>query len=139
MSDHLRITTKNDLAELGRLSGEIEVFLQRAGAGAAGIYATNLALEEMFTNIVKYGYDDTLTHEILVSLHVESDNIILVLEDDGHEFNPLTVPAPDVSLPLAKRKIGGLGIHIVRRMVENMDYRRANNRNILTLTTRLRP
>jgi serine/threonine-protein kinase RsbW len=59
-----------------------------------------------------------------------------VLEDDGHEFNPVTAPEPDVRQPAVDRLPGGLGIHLVRSLVEHMAYERCNGRNRLTVTIR---
>ena len=63
------------------------------------VYVVNLAIEEIVTNILKYGYDDTAIHEILLRIEIHPGAVRLVLEDDGHEFNPLKVPEPDVNLP----------------------------------------
>ena len=93
----------------------------------------NLVLEELFTNIVFYGYTDQLPHEILIQMCLDQDQITVSLEDDGREFNPLTVPEPDRAGQIEDRKIGGLGIFFVRNFTDDVTYQRLNNKNILTL------
>ncbi len=139
MSAELRLAVDNDLPAISRLCAACTEFMEQRGVSAAGIYAVNLALEEMVTNIVKYGYDDLERHAIQVSLRVEGAMATLVLEDDGHAFNPLDVPAPDVRQSLQERPIGGLGIHLTRKMAASMEYRRDGGRNILTIHVRANP
>ena len=91
----------------------------------------------MITNIIKYGYDDSLSHDITVTLTHESRRLIIRIEDDGHQFNPLSLPPPDTSPHLEKRKIGGLGIHLVRHTVDSMRYQRQVDRNVLDIIIRL--
>lgn len=126
-------TFANDLAELGRVTEAAVAFLRQQGAADAAVYATNLALEEMATNVLKYGYDDTDAHTIDLCLEIHPERIILVLEDDGHEFNPLDAPDPDVTLAIEDRPMGGLGIRLVRQFTQRMEYERRDGRNRLTL------
>ena len=62
--------------------------------------------------------------------------LLLVLEDDGHEFDPLKAPEPDLDLPVEERVPGGLGIHLIHKLVEQMEYRRCGGRNRLTVKIR---
>ncbi len=139
MSGEMRLAVDNELLEIGRLCAACTAFMEQSGFTPAGIYAANLVLEEMATNIVKYGYDDLARHKIQAVLRVDGDLATIVLEDDGHAFNPLAAPPPDIGQPLAKRPIGGLGIHLARRMADSMQYRRDNGRNILTIKVRSAP
>ncbi len=136
MPDEIQLAVDNELLEISRLCAACTEFMEQRGFAPAGIYAANLVLEEMVTNIVKYGYDDLARHKIQALLRVDGELATIVLEDDGHAFNPLAAPAPDIGQPLAKRPIGGLGIHLVRRMADSMQYRRDNGRNILTIKVR---
>ena len=136
MPEEFRLAIDNELLEISRLCAECEEFLERRGVAPAAIYAANLVLEEMITNIVKYGYDDMARHKIQTALRVDGGMVTIVLEDDGHAFDPLAAPPPDVRQPLENRPIGGLGIHLARKMAESMEYRRAQDRNILTINIR---
>ncbi|HRU07721.1 MAG TPA: ATP-binding protein [Candidatus Brocadiia bacterium] len=131
MSEQTCIAIPNSMDGLATLAKKAQAFLESCQAPPRAAYATELTLEEMVTNIIKYGYDDTLKHEILVRMAADKDFLTLVVEDDGHEFDPTAAPDPDTTKPLSERKIGGLGIHLVRSMVENMTYRREGGRNFL--------
>jgi serine/threonine-protein kinase RsbW len=124
------------LADLSRATQEAVQFLEDRGVAGRAVYLANLAIEEMATNIIKYGYDDKAVHEILLRLQIHPGALVLVLEDDGHPFNPLEAPEPDVGLPAEQRAPGGLGIHLVRKLVEQMDYERRGGRNRLTVKIR---
>ena len=123
----------NEFEALGRVTEEALGFLEALGAGAQAVYLANLAIEEVGTNILKYGYDDTRRHEILLRLAIQPVLIELVLEDDGHEFNPLTAPDPELNLPPEERIPGGLGIHLIRKLIPDIAYERARGLNRLTL------
>jgi anti-sigma regulatory factor (Ser/Thr protein kinase) len=94
----------------------------------------NLVLEELVTNIIFYGYEDQNKHEITIVVILDNKLINIQLEDDGKEFDPLSIPEPDINLAIEDRKIGGLGIHFVRKIMDKIDYKRLDNRNILTLS-----
>ena len=97
-------------------------------------YVFDLVLEEMGSNIIRYGYDDDICHEIMLSVEFQDNSAILELRDNGHAFNPLTdAPVPGLDLPLAERKIGGMGIYLTRKMCRNLTYRRDGCWNILTM------
>lgn len=93
----------------------------------------NLILEELVLNTLTHGDTSGLSE---IDLELESENYALTirLTDDGSAFNPLTdAPAPDVTLPLADRPVGGLGVYLVKTMGEELEYRRENDRNHLKL------
>jgi serine/threonine-protein kinase RsbW len=127
---------QNSLADLGRATEETLRFLEANGIRGEAVYATNLAIEEMGTNTLKFGYDDTTIHEIILRVEILPKRLLLVLEDDGHEFNPLDAPTPDVNLPAEQRRPGGLGIYLVRKFAEEMRYERCEGRNRLTIAIR---
>lgn len=96
----------------------------------------NLILEELVLNTLTHGDTTGLTK---IDLELESNDHALTihLTDDGSPFNPLTdAPEPDITLPLAERPIGGLGVYLVRTMGEELEYRRENDRNHLKLVVR---
>lgn len=121
------------MAELSKLCLMIRGLLEKEKISPHTLYAVELSLEEMVTNIIKYGYDDKNTHEILVNASLTDRQIILSIEDDGHEFNPLERPDADISSQVTERKIGGVGLHLTRKMVKSMEYKRDNGKNILKI------
>ena len=131
------LTLKTDLAEIHRLTETVHMFGEDAGLDDEMMFDVNLVLEEVVTNIVSYGYDDDDAHEITVSIGSDGDVLTLRVEDDGHPFNPLEVPLPDISKPLEEREVGGLGIFFVRELMDDVVYERAEGKNILTMKKKL--
>lgn len=127
---------QNRLADLISAMEQTVQFLRQNGVSDKVTYAANLAIEELTTNILKYGYDDSAVHEILLRAEILTDHLHLIIEDDGHEFNPLLASEPDVHLPLEQRAVGGLGIHLVRKFAEEVRYERRDCRNRLTVVIR---
>ncbi|HWL54793.1 MAG TPA: ATP-binding protein [Chthoniobacteraceae bacterium] len=138
MAHELCFQIPNQLSELTGLSGAITAHLQEKGGDDAAVYAASLALEELFTNIIKYGYDDQEAHLITVSLKVGPEVFRLEISDDGHPFNPFDQPGPDLSVPLEERQIGGLGIHFIRNLLDRYEYERRDGWNVVAVEKRLR-
>lgn len=124
---------RNDFSELPATAEKVAEFLESHEVSPDVIFAADLSIEELVTNIIKYGYDDTDAHEILVRLTVLDRDLQIVIEDDGHEFDPFDRPAPDIHAPIEERAIGGLGIHFVKNLLDSCVYERIDNRNIVTL------
>jgi anti-anti-sigma factor len=133
MSSAPGITFTNDLAELERLDRAVEDFGLRLRLSPTSLFDLQLAANEVFTNVVLYGYDDDRPHEILVRLIADEDEVAVEIEDDGRPFDPSTVPTPRLDVPLEERLPGGLGLYLARRVSDAIDYRRADDRNILRI------
>jgi phosphoserine phosphatase RsbU/P len=133
MSDTLEIKLSNQLSELDRFSQTLSEFGQRHGLTSKVMHDLNLAMEEILTNIISYGYKDERDHEITVRLSAQLGEVSVEIEDDGQPFNPLEAPEPDITKPLEERKIGGLGIHLVRKLMDGVEYKRQGERNLLTI------
>ena len=129
----LSFTVTNRLEEIRRASALIDAFGEAQGVRRDVLYKINLALDEIVTNIIKHGYDDQARHEITIAVALEGDDVSVRVADDGRAFNPLEVPKPDLTLTLDERPIGGLGIHLVRSMMDGLEYRRENGHNILVM------
>ena len=95
----------------------------------------NLVLEELFTNVVFYAFDDQLEHTINLGFTlIDQHQLMIRLEDDGKPFNLLEKKVDDVfDKPLEERQIGGLGIHFIREMMNSVEYQREDNKNIVIL------
>jgi sigma-B regulation protein RsbU (phosphoserine phosphatase) len=134
----LSVVLKNDLSELQRLNQIVIAFAERHGLASELVFRLTLVLEEIVTNVISYGYDDGLEHEISVRLSWKHPHMKVEVEDDGRPFNPLEAPPPDLGKPLTEMQVGGLGIHLVRAKMDELEYRRENDRNLLILKTKIR-
>ena len=133
----LILTLKNDLSELARIAQEIEAYGESHGWAVKWILNLNISLDELITNIVSYGYQDCEEHEIRVTLTDRGGSLMVVLEDDGIAFNPLTsTPEPDLDASIEERRIGGLGVYFVKTLMDEATYERVGNRNRITLIQR---
>ena len=137
MSTELRLKVETRHDELDRVSAAIEDFALEADWPLDLAFKVNLALEEVVINVMNYGHEDGL-HEIDIILTTEEDSLTIEIVDDGRPFDPLhDAPIPDVNAELEDRNIGGLGIHLVRKMMDDVRYRREEGKNRLTLVTSL--
>jgi serine/threonine-protein kinase RsbW len=129
----------NKISELERITQFLESYGETWGFDSKTIFTLNLVLEELITNTVFYGYDDTDKHDISIRMVFDNDLITLTIEDDGKPFDPFIVEKPeDLNKPLEERKIGGLGIHFVREIMDTYSYKRIKNTNRLVLTKKIK-
>lgn len=126
----------NRMEALAETAREVFDWLADLPLSPRAKYSAGLALEEMVTNIIKYGYDDDGEHFIDIRISVNNQYVQLVFEDDGHPFDPTQRPAPDVELLVDSHTVGGLGIELVRRICEHMTYEREDGLNRLILQIR---
>ena len=133
----LEITLTNRAAELQRLAMEVERFAHSHRIPERDLQALSLALDEVVTNTISYGYDDQAPHEIRVRLTLADGRLSAEVVDDGRPFNPLTAPPPDLTGTVDERPVGGLGVHLVRSLMEQVDYRRESGKNHLIMSKRL--
>jgi len=130
----MRHVYRNDSAELARLAADLETFAEQNQLGVEMAHAFNLCLDELFTNIVSYGYRDQGPHEIILELIATPTEVSAVLRDDARAFDPLTeAPPPDLAAPIEERRIGGLGVHFVKQLMTRVSYRREGACNVLEL------
>ena len=124
---------KSNLSELDTLCENLERFGQSIGLSAKCIFEANLALDELFTNIINYGFKDKNEHIIKITIAHQDDHLIFCIEDDGVPFNPTKAKSPDLECTIENCKIGGLGIHLAKNLMDEVCYQRCKHRNILTL------
>jgi anti-sigma regulatory factor (Ser/Thr protein kinase) len=124
---------KSSLAELDKLSRHLETLGRKFGLPKKFIFEINLALDELFTNIVCYGFYGNQDHTVRLTITLENKEIWVCIEDDGIAFNPVKFEIPDMPHSIEECKIGGLGIHLVRKLVEDIEYQRCGDTNVLIL------
>ena len=96
-----------------------------------------LALEEIFVNVVTHGASQDKVPEVQVTLAIRDRDVSMTLEDDGPHFDPLARPPPDVAAELSQRPVGGLGIFLVRKLMDAVSYERVAARNRLMMSKRV--
>jgi sigma-B regulation protein RsbU (phosphoserine phosphatase) len=131
------LVLKNDIHEIQRFSTFIKDVTARLNIAQPLAGQLRLAVEEAVVNVMEYAYPIDTEGE--VSIHAESDGQVLrvTITDTGVAFDPTTKEEADTSLPAEDRQIGGLGILLVRELMDSINYERINAKNILTLTKKL--
>lgn len=138
-NDRLTLRIANDVAELSRVAESVDLYCGANGLPADAAFDINVALEELLMNTISYGFENSKSHEIVVTIAKDRETVTIEISDDGQAFDPLQAAAPDLDAPLEERRIGGLGIHFVKTMMDTVEYRRADGRNHLTLRKRIVP
>lgn len=135
MSAKLTLNIERSHDELGRITDAVDDLGHKEDWSNDLLFRVHLVLEELVLNIIDYGFDDGKDeHELVVVLMSEDDNLTIEITDDGIPFDPLhDAKVPDVDAPLEDRPIGGLGVHLVRTMMDEVSYRREDGKNHLTL------
>lgn len=124
---------ENQIVELATLAENIEVLAKKWEFPPALAMNINLVLEEALSNIIFYSYNDTNKHEIRISVSLTNNILSIKITDNGIAFNPLAHKPPDTTLPAVERPVGGLGIFLISQIMDNVNYTRQKNQNILTL------
>lgn len=124
----------NDTRELQRLVDFVEALCCELELDHTDSMSLQLALEEAVVNIMQYAFAPGTTGEITISVEHDAGRLLFSLEDGGLPFDPTEVADADVSLPADQREVGGLGIYIVRQIMDKVEYSRCGERNVLRLT-----
>jgi anti-sigma regulatory factor (Ser/Thr protein kinase) len=128
------LALRNDDAELDRLVEFAGEFARNNSLPDEERSRLLIILDELFTNVVKYGYEGRpIEGHIEVNLSLDSGRLLIEFVDDGVPFDPLQSTPPDLDQPVEERPLGGVGLAIVRALVEEAGYRRDGDRNRLTL------
>jgi anti-sigma regulatory factor (Ser/Thr protein kinase) len=113
--------------------GFVSDMLRTAGAGDDAVDHVKLAVEEIFVNIALYAYKDGAHGMVELRCSVRDGAVLLEFEDSGAPFDPLSHKDPDVTAGLEEREIGGLGVFIVKRIMDSVEYCREGGRNLLRM------
>jgi anti-sigma regulatory factor (Ser/Thr protein kinase) len=127
-------TITNQLLEIDAFTQRYWEFAQRWGISHAVSQSLILALDELLSNIIYYAYRDDREHDIQIRVTLTESDVTATIMDDGIPFDPFQRQEPDTTTDLAAREIGGLGIHLVRQIIDRVDYERRDGKNIVTLT-----
>lgn len=127
-----------DVRDIERLNKLVRQFGELHEIPSRTLYAVNLALDELVTNVVLYGFDTPESGSLTVQIAVAGPELVASVVDDGKPFNPLDVKPPDLNAPLEERDLGGLGVHLVRSLMDHVSYSRDEGKNVLTVRKRIR-
>src|SRR5262249_7553620 len=123
--DAFHLELPNEIAELERLRERVEAFGAAMGLPQSVVFDVNLALEEIVANAMLYGFDDPGEgHTVRVDVSLSEGLLTARVEDEGRPFDPLQRPEPDLTLPIEERPIGGLGIFLTRKVMDEVAYER---------------
>jgi serine/threonine-protein kinase RsbW len=131
------IILANDISEISRLNEFIEEIGNEFSLAPDVIFNLTLVLEEAVVNVINYAYPKEEHEYIYLSARMHEGSIVLVLTDTGKEFDPTAAPEADVTLSAEDRQIGGLGIFLIRQIMNEVKYERIEGKNVLTLEKKL--
>lgn len=127
------LTIANNRSELAKLSPFLARFIVTNNVDGAIANGVNLAIEEALVNAVDYAYAEDTQGEITLTAEAKDGLLCFTLTDHGVPFDPTTAPHTDTTLPAEEREVGGLGILLVKKLMDKVEYRREGDANILTL------
>ncbi len=131
------MTIVNEISEIDRFQSKFAEFASEKGIPGTTMQKVQIVFEDLLANIIFYAYDDEAEHEIEISMNSNGEQLKITVVDDGLPFNPLEAEKPDTSLNLKDREIGGLGIHLVLNLMEEVTYERREEQNVITLTKQI--
>lgn len=123
----------NNIQELKRLEPFLENFFDRNNLDMALLPSVNLALEEALANVIMYAYPEGTQGDVTLTAEVKDDDICMEISDMGTPFNPLQQKEADLDVPLEERQIGGLGIHLIKEIMDKVEYAHEDGRNVLRM------
>ncbi|MHC5023935.1 MAG: ATP-binding SpoIIE family protein phosphatase [Planctomycetota bacterium] len=131
------ITVPNQLTSIEAVNDRFNAFAAEAGLPDEVRRRINMVFDELLNNVISYGFDDEREHAIEVHVGLERHRLVIELMDDGRPFNPFGQETPDTTLPLEARRIGGLGIHLVQKVMDEVSYERRIDKNLVKLVKRI--
>ncbi|MCK5665716.1 MAG: SpoIIE family protein phosphatase, partial [Thiotrichaceae bacterium] len=129
----LDLTLKNQLTEIDRTNNSFNVFADEHDIPIKIRRTMGVVFDELLNNIISYAYPDKDEHEIEIRIEHCGDDLVITIADDGIPFNPFQKEGPNIKLSIEDREIGGLGIHLVRQLMDKVSYQRKIDKNVVTL------
>jgi sigma-B regulation protein RsbU (phosphoserine phosphatase) len=130
---HLALQVRNRTEEINRVNQGINDFAEQHGVPDGDRRRINLIFDELLNNVISYAFDDDQEHFIDVAVSLERDRLVVTIADDGRPFNPFGRIPPETDLPVDDREIGGLGLHLVKNVMDEVTYERLGTKNVSTL------
>jgi|SRR5208337_3413958 len=137
MTESTTLVLKNDVSELESVISFVSAVCVRNSIPPETEHDLKLALDEMITNLAQHAYPGGGEHHFTLQITVSNEEFVARIEDDGVEFNPTKHPIPDLDAPLEERKVGGLGVYLVRQIMTSVEYQHVAGKNVVTLRKKL--
>jgi serine/threonine-protein kinase RsbW len=142
LGNGFQLTIEPDRAEVARANAAFTAFAKANAVPAAIRRSLNVALDELLQNTIAHGFAGRPAGgggggAVTIAVELLPDRLTVTLTDDGQPFNPLVTAAPDTARPVEERPVGGLGIHLVRQLMDEVQYHRRGGRNVVVLVKRL--
>ena len=131
------IILANHISEISKLNEFVEEIGNEFSLTPDVVFNVNLVLEEAIVNVINYAYPKEKHESIYLSAQLHEGSIVFVLTDTGMQFDPTKAPEADITLSLEDRPIGGLGIFLIRQIMNEVSYERIDGKNVLTLSKKL--
>lgn len=131
------ITLPNDVQEVPKLAAFVDEVCEALDIGMATAMQLNLAMEEAVVNVMDYAYPVGTYGDVTILAHANDDCLEFVISDTGTPFDPTQKEEVDTTLSVEERRIGGLGIHLVRKIMDSISYERVDGKNVLSLRKKL--
>lgn len=129
----VRIELQNSIEELATAISALEEFAVSSHLDEAAAQAAEVVLDEMLSNIIRYGQVGPGLDPIILELYLDAGSLVICISDCGMPYNPFDRPPPDLDLPLEEREPGGLGVHLVKNLMDQCDYEYRDERNVVTM------
>ncbi len=136
-NNYRRLLIRNDVNELFRITDFLDVLWEEWTLPEKLKYSVNLVLEEAISNIIFYGYEDDMIHLIGIEFRTNREELSIKLIDGGKPFDPTIKEDPDTNLSVEDRPIGGLGIYLIKQLMDEVYYERLDHKNQLTMIKKL--
>lgn len=131
------ITLPNDVQEIPRLTDFVDEVCEAMNFDMNTTMKLNLAIEEAVVNVIDYAYPEGTKGDVTIDVEVDDEWLTFVISDSGIPFDPTLKDEVDITLPVEERRIGGLGIHLVRQIMDSISYERTDGTNVLRLKKKL--
>ena len=132
-----RLVLPNDVQEVPKLAGFIDEFCETCGIDMSTTMSLNLAIEEAVVNVMDYAYPNGGKGDVYIEAECDNDVMTFIIRDNGIPFDPTKASEVDTTLSAEERPIGGLGIHLVRTIMDTEEYSYTGGQNVLTLKKKL--
>ena len=132
-----QITLPNDVQEVPQLNVFVDEVCEQAGFDMSTTMKLNLAIEEAVVNVMNYAYPAGEKGDVDIEAMINDEYLVFVISDSGTPFDPTAKAEVDTTLSAEERGIGGLGIHLIRQIMDTINYERVDGKNVLTLRKKL--